>query len=255
MKKIVNPLLFFVFLFCLSCVTTPVTDSSGDLNEAKYTLHYSMGNSRLADNKPTYAMEEFYEAEKYMKTPELYYSMGRACFIMERYELAEEFFGKSLLLDKNFSMSNVGRGNLYVAQGRFEEAIREFEKALDNILFHERESAFFNMALAYIGLGDYDNAIKNLKKSTQFNPGFLPAYFHLGKVYMDLGDYELASDSFQELLKYYPESPEGHLMLGMAYLKMEMNLMAEMEFREVIKLAPDTEFADEAKKYLTGEKR
>ena len=253
MKRTVFLLIIFSCFLALSCVTTHVNDKKIDLDEAKYTLHYNLGTSHMNNKRFTYAMEEFLEAEKYKGTPELYYSMGQSCYLLERYDVSKVYFDKALFLDKDFSMAYVGRGNLYMALNRYEDAIDEFEKALENIIFHEPEAAYFGMALAYIGLNEIENAIKNLKRSIQLNPQFFPSYYQLGNIYMDLGDYDSAADSFQELLKYYPDSPEGHLMLGKTYLKLNNKLMAEMEFKEVIKLAPNTELSKEAMKHLTGE--
>ncbi|MBN1880597.1 MAG: tetratricopeptide repeat protein [Deltaproteobacteria bacterium] len=246
--------LLIVVLVCFGAcmVDVPDPDEAQKLDDAKYLLHYSMGQSRMSSQEYTYAMEDFLEAEKYKKTPELYYAMGETCYMLERFEMALDYFNKSLYLDKDFSSSYIGRGIVFMTLEKYDEAIIEMEKALDNIIFHEPEIAYYYIGNAYLSKGDYDQAIKNFKSAIKVSPKFAMAYFRLSNIYIDLDLYEEASSIMQLFLSYYPKSPEGHLMMGRIYSKMGQTKMAEMEFLEVIKLAPGTDMADEAQRNLTG---
>jgi tetratricopeptide (TPR) repeat protein len=135
---------------------------------------------------------------------------------------------------------------------RYDEAIIEMEKALENIIFHEPEIAYYHIGNIYLAKEDYDQAIQNLKSAIKVSPEFAMAYFRLTNIYMELELYEEASGIMQMFLVKYPKSPEGHLMLGRIYTLLGQNMMAEMEFLEVIKLAPGTDLADEAQRKLTG---
>jgi len=253
MKK--TSILFLVacLVFFGACmVDVPDADEAQKLDDAKYLLHYSMGQSRMSSQQYTYAMEDFLEAEKYKKTPELYYAMGETCYMLERFELALDYFDKSLYLDKDFSSSYIGRGIVYMTMERYDEAIVEMEKALDNIIFHEPEIAYYHIGNAYLAKGEYDQAIKNLKSAIKVSPEFAMAYFRLTNIYIELELYEEAASIMSLFLSHYPSSPEGHLMLGKIYLKQNLPKMAEMEFLQVIQLAPGTDLADEAERNLTG---
>jgi len=253
MKKIrIFSLIAFLVFFGACMVHVPDPDETEKLNEAKYLLHFNMGQSRMTSQKYTYAMEDFLEAEKYKKTPELYYAMGETCYMLERFDLALDYFDKSLYLSKDFSSSYIGRGIVYMTMERYDEAITEMEKALDNIIFHEPEIAYYHIGNAYLAKGDYDQAIKNLKSAIKVSPDFAMAYFRLCNIYIELELLDEASEIIELFLSYYPKSPEGHLMMGRIYKKLNKGKMAEMEFLEVIKLAPDTDLADEAKRNLTG---
>jgi len=254
-----NRIVFFavcIVFSCIifsSCVTTPAEKvPQSEINDAKYTLNYNMGLSRLSSGEPSFSMEDFFEAEKYKKTPELYYAMGRACYNLNRNELALSYFDKALMLDGHFSSAYVGRGIVFMRLDRYQDAIKEFEKSLENILFHEPEMSYYYIGLCYYSLGDVPTAIKNIKISTQLRPKFFLAYFQLGKIYFQLNDLETAEGYFQDMLNYYPESPEGHLLLGKVYLEEGKKVAAEMEFKEVIRLAPDSDFSKDAEKYLSG---
>lgn len=247
--------LVFILVLSFACVTTPKKDKGKegkpeDVKGARYTLHYNTGLSRLMAGKPTYAMVEFLEAEKFKKTPELYYAMGQTCYELKRYTLSLDYFNKALLMDKDYSKAYVGRGIVFITLERYEEAIAELQKSLNNIVFHEPESAYYNIAIAYTKMNNYEKAVANLKTSIELNPEYVPPYIELGRVYQKMGKLDMAVSAFLRLLEHYPKLSEAHYMLGRLYLDQKKYLAAEMEFKEVIRLVPGTSLAREAEKYL-----
>jgi len=251
MKRFI-PITLCILLWICGCATTPPNTTQSDFNEAKYTLHYNQGLNRLTNNEPSYAMEEFLNAEKCKKTADLYFSMGQACYMLRRNELALEYFDKSLLIDGNFSSSHVGKGIVLRDMGRYEDSLAEFKAALDNILFHEPENAYYNIALTYLAMNDREKAITYFKGAISLQPGFLPSYPQLALVYIDLKNYEAAVGVLKTLLTYAPNSPDTHLLLGKTYLKIGNSAAAALEFKEVIRLAPESASAREARIYLMG---
>ncbi|MBN1573923.1 MAG: tetratricopeptide repeat protein [Deltaproteobacteria bacterium] len=249
--------LALILLLSTACVTTPKneTDKEGqpkDIKGARYTLHYNTGLSRLGAGKPTYAMVEFIEAEKYKKTPELYYAMGQTCYELKRYALSLDYFDKTLFMDKDFSKAYVGKGIVLIAMERYDEAIVQLKKSLENIIFHEPESAYYNIAVAYAKMNNYEGAVENLKTAIRLKPEYIPPYLELARIYRKMGRFDLSESVLQEALEQYPELAQAHYMLGIIYLEQKRSLAAKMEFSEVIKLVPDTPLAREAEKYLKG---
>ena len=253
MKKIVL-VVIFIAIMTGGCVTTPSDVTPSEFNEAKYTLHYNQGLNRLTNNEPSFAMEEFLNAEKYKKTADLYFSMGQACYKLKRNELALEYFDKSLMVDRNFSSSNVGKGIVLADMGKYEEALAQFNTALHNILFHEPEMAYYYIGLTYLAMNDKEKAVTNLRTAISLKPEFLLPYFQLALVYNDLKNYEAAIGVLKTLLGYVPDSPDTHLLLGKTYLKLGQPAAAEIEFKEVIRLAPESASGREARIYLMGGK-
>lgn len=253
MKKII-PIILCIFIWIGGCAMTPSDMTTSEFNEARYTLHYNQGLNRLGNNEPSYAMEEFLGAEKYKKTADLYFSMGQACYMLKRNELALAYFDKSLFLDRNFSSSNVGKGIVLRDMGKYDDALAQFNASLDNILFHEPEKAYYNIALTYLAMNDREKAVTYLKSAISLQPEFLPSYFQLALVYSDLKNYEAAVGVLKTLLTYAPNSPDTHLLLGKMYLKLGMSTAAVLEFKDVIRLAPESESGREARVYLMGGK-
>jgi tetratricopeptide (TPR) repeat protein len=251
MKRIV-PVMFCILIWIGGCATTSSDSKVSEFDKANYTLHYNQGLNRLTNNEPSYAMEEFLNAERYNKTPELYFSMGQACYMLKRNELALGYFDKSLLLDKKFSSSNVGKGIVLRDMGKYDEALAQLNAALDNILFHEPENAYYQIALTYLAKNDRENAVTYFKGAIKLRYDFLPPYYQLALVYIDLKNYEAAIGVLETLSGYAPNSPQTHLLLGKTYLKLGRSAAAALEFKEVINLAPESEFAREARTYLMG---
>jgi tetratricopeptide (TPR) repeat protein len=252
--------LIFVLFISLACVTTPTNEKETDgkpkdIKGARYTLHYNTGLSRLGSGKPTYAMVEFLEAEKYKKTPELYYAMGQTCYELKRYSLSLDYFDKALFMNKDFSKAYVGKGIVLIAMERYDDAIVELKKSLDNIVFHEPESAYYNIAVAYARMNNYESAVENLKTAIKLKPTYIPPYIELARIYKKMGRLDLSETVLQEVLEQYPKLAQAHYMLGRIYLEQKRYFAAEMEFKEVIRLVPDTPLAKEAQKHLKGSER
>ncbi len=175
------PIVLCIFIWIGGCATTPSDTTMSEFNDARYTLHYNQGLNRLTNNEPSYAMEAFLNAEKYRKTAELYFSMGQACYMLRRNELALNYFDKSLLLDKNFSSSNVGKGIVLRDMGRYDEALAQFNTSLENILFHEPEKAYYNIALTYLAMNDRENAVKYFKGAISLQARFSSSILSAGR--------------------------------------------------------------------------
>ncbi len=253
-------ILVFTLFLLAACATTPKSETKKevqpkDLKGARYTLHYNTGLSRLGSGKPTYAMVEFLEAEKYKKTPELYYAMGQTCYELKRYSLSLDYFDKALLMNKDFSKAYVGKGIVLIALGSYDKAIAELKNSLENIVFHEPESAYYNIAVAYAKMNNYEGAVENLKTAIKLKPEYIPPYIELARIYRKMGRADLSEGILQEVLEQYPKLAQAHYMLGIIYLEQKRYLAAKMEFSEVTKLVPDTPLAREAEKYLKGLER
>jgi len=70
-----------------------------------------------------------------------------------------------------FQKIRINLGNLYYNQGEYKKAITEWHKAVDKISKDNKEmrgSILKNIALAYIKLGSYNDAIDNFTESVKF---------------------------------------------------------------------------------------
>jgi len=65
---------------------------------------------------------------------------------------------------------------------------------------NEISAANLQLGIAYMNRGAYENALKNLEKALQADPGYSPTYNVLGLLYQQLGDLKKAEENFKRSL-------------------------------------------------------
>ena len=137
-----------------------------------------------------------------------YYSIGLVYDVLGEYEMSAAYYKKSIALDSGNvrSLNNLARiyidvikdfdiaktyleqaikyapqdaeaynlyGNLWILNNDYKLAINYFKKSI--LLDEKYFKNYYDIGLAYWGLKDKDNAIKNVKKSLELNPQFTQA--------------------------------------------------------------------------------
>lgn len=126
-------------------------------------------------------------------------------------KLAEKYLSKVLetkkgLLDKNDIALFNRLGIALRSQGKWQEAIQNYEQALR--ISPEDEGLHYNMGLAFFDGTDKRMAAKCFDKALEKNAGFYKASegvaMNLGTLYCDLHEYEKALPCFESVLKLNP---------------------------------------------------
>jgi intraflagellar transport protein 88 len=97
---------------------------------------------------------------------------------------------------------HVNIGNIHMAQGSFSEALKEYQKALDNLPpggSCARARVQTNIGLAHVRLGAYQEAITSFTNVMETRPSFQAA-FNLLVCFFAMGDTELMLKGFDGLL-------------------------------------------------------
>jgi DNA-binding response OmpR family regulator len=119
--------------------------------------------------------------------------------------------------------SFMARGDLYLKEQRFEQAIKEYEKVLDIL---ESAEVYYNIGYIKTAKGEYDEALAAFRKAVQINQMFAKAYQAMAEVYIKQGNKAMAEKYLQ--------------MAGDIFLEREMHENAESVFNEIMQLNPDT---------------
>ncbi len=64
--------------------------------------------------------------------------------------------------------------------------------------------AWFNLAVSYMQLKRFNDALRTLKKTIELRPNYAVAYYNLAVVYMNLHDNYSARDVYKQLTKIDP---------------------------------------------------
>jgi len=99
--------------------------------------------------------------------------------------------------------------------------------------------AYYNRAHAYTSLGDYQQALKDLDKTIQYNPKYTQAYYIRAIDYIGLGDYQQAVEDLDITIKFDPQSAQTYHIRANVYAKMEDHHEALRDLDKVIEIDPD----------------
>ena len=102
---------------------------------------------------------------------------------------------------------SLANGIELLAEGRLEDARREFQKVL--AVDPRNPVARFNMAAVYHGLGDMQDAQDILRSLVEDNPNNLDARLRLGALYLELGRLTDALHEFEDVIKRGKETAQA----------------------------------------------
>ena len=131
----------------------------------------------------------------------------------------------------------LNKGAKLLAEGRAKQAIALFRKSIaidDKIV-----AAHFDLALAYMQIGDEKSAIESLKKTVKLKPDDFEAFNLLGHLYMNQKMVDLALPCFEKAIKINPMMAEAHYNLGVAYMQKKMFEKALASYKKSLKIFPN----------------
>jgi len=141
-----------------------------------------------------------------------------------------------LFLEKypNSSMALHGIGVILFFEGKYEESIRFLQKAS---LFEEKENfkLYNNLSLSYLGLEDFDNALKSINRSLQLNPNYFEGFTNKAKIYLKIKDKENSIYNFTKALKL-KDNAETYFNRGIAYYEFNDVKNAIIDFNKSTEL-------------------
>ena len=137
--------------------------------------------------------------------------------------------------DNYVARNNYGHGLL--AQGRTEEAIEQYKRALQFKVDYPK--VHFNLGLALYMQGKTDEAIKEYAESLRLDPNHGSANNNLGLILLDQGKYEEAKQHFMTAARSKPNDPAPALNLGLVYFNTGNMEEARKQFTEALRLDPD----------------
>jgi tetratricopeptide (TPR) repeat protein len=215
------------------------------------SYHYQMGLSYLGERNYTSALIDLTEAEKFNpENPEVLYNLGLALVGKKRSDLAEAKFLKAIQLKPGYSVARNDLGVAYLDLKRWDSAILQFKIVKDDLFYDNSENAAINLGLAYLGKGDYPNALKELQSVAAMNPRNPVVHLSLGRVLFAMDKSDQAVSEYTRALKIYPDFGAAHFYLGQVQLKQNRLDAARASFKEAVRLIPENELGLSALGYL-----
>jgi adenylate cyclase len=128
-----------------------------------------------------------------------------SAFLVGDSESEIELVDRAVALNPNLFYAWHSRGQVYRIAGLLEEAVRSFERATRLSPVDPRlHSTFSGMALAFIELGRFDEAVVAGKKAQRQNPSYPPTYRCLASAFAHLGRDAEARETAARVLQLDP---------------------------------------------------
>jgi lipoprotein NlpI len=100
-------------------------------------------------------------------------------------------------------------------------------------------NAYFNRGNAYWSLGNYQQAIADFDRAIEINPKYAGIYYNRGSAYQFLGNYQQAIGDFNKAIEIMPKYVEAYNALGMVHVALGNVMQAIADFDKAIEINPD----------------
>ena len=163
--------------------------------------------------------------------------MGNALKEQGKLEEAIGAFNKALSIKPDFTEAYNNLGNALKEQGRLDEAIEAFNKALS--IKPDHDEGYNNMGIALQEQGKLDEAIEAFNKALSIKPDYAEGYNNMGIALKEQGRLDEAIEAFNKALSIKPDYAEGYNNMGIA-LQDQGNFEDAIEaYNNALSIKPD----------------
>ena len=166
---------------------------------------------------------------------EVYYSLLKKSY--EYWKKNEQIIQKELM------KLNIHKGNLFLLEGKYEQASFKFENALD---YEQNNIDVLNkLGISYFHLHKFGEALKYFENATHFDENNILLLYNIGLVYdilwnnsnLDNNFYKISAIIFYErALTINPNHFESLVSLGLLFYKMEDYNNAKLKLEDAMKI-------------------
>jgi len=141
-----------------------------------------------------------------------YNDRGIAYYKQGQFDQAMADFNKAIELNPIFPQAFLDRGSIYMQQGRIPQAMADFSQAI--AINPKYLEAYNNRSYFYTLTGHLTQALSDLDKIIEINPNYEGAYFNRGNIYFRLNDLDKAIADYTQAITLNPrfEKPYTNLI-------------------------------------------
>jgi len=133
------------------------------------------------------------------------------------YADSETLWQTTIGQNPNSFMAHNNLGNVFLQQGRADDAIAQFQKARE--IQPDQANAYYNLGNALLQKGRLDEAVVQFQTALKIEPGYAKAHNNLANTLLQQGRVDEAIAHFQTALNIQPDFAEAHNNLGNALLR------------------------------------
>ena len=175
---------------------------------------------------------------------------------LKRFKEALRDYNRSLELQQSNSLKNISedvlnnsitrqlysdtlndRGNMLDEIGLHEEAIRDYNSALE--IRPDDPDTFYNRGIALANLKRYEEALKDYNRALELEPDAPDTLCNRGFTFFKLRSYEEALNDYSRLLKLHPDYTAALCRRGLTYAEIERYEEALKDYNRALELEPN----------------
>ncbi len=137
-----------------------------------------------------------------------YASRGEAYSEMGEYDQAILNYNKALEINPRFAEAYYDRGNAYNRKGHLDQAILDYTKAIE--FRPNYAEAYYNRGNAYAKKDQWDQAIIDYNKAIEINENYVEAYVNRGSIYSMKQQFDQAISNFDRAIEINPKYAIAH---------------------------------------------
>lgn len=177
------------------------------------------------------------------RNPLYIYWLGRLDYDARNYASAIDHLQRVTELDPKMMRAYDSLGLCYDYLGKFEEAVKVYDRAVELNRAQPKPSPWphVDLAVSLISLDRLSEAERNLREAIGYEPKLPQAHYQLGRVLEMQAQYEASAESLTQAAALDPAYPEPHYLLGRIYHRLgnERRSKAEMDLFQQLKKASE----------------
>lgn len=248
---------FFVYLILAFMLTGCVTEVSNSVFQKKdpeeaANISIKAGMEYLRAGQYERAQYHMSRALKLNpKSAKAHGSMALLYNVTGEVQLEERHYKKALSNDKDYVAARNNYGAFLYREGRYEEALKQLQKAATYTSYENRSATFVNLGRCAIQLNEFELAERAFKKASRLNNALPAPYLELADLYYlqeKFVEADRSMKAFGEAARHTPRS----LWLGIRIAQLVNDKDAEASHVLALKnLYPDSREFTLYKKYMT----
>ena len=161
-----------------ACATTTAED---EIRKLEARSAYEAGVKNIADGRVSLGLASLRQAAEVEPQNPLYRNaVGAVLLNVGRFPDAQVEFQKAVELDPTYADAFHNLGSAYAEQGKWDEAIGAYKKALAQTIYASPENTYNNLGYAYWALDRRKDAEDAFRAALQLEPKLVPSHFWLG---------------------------------------------------------------------------
>jgi tetratricopeptide (TPR) repeat protein len=131
----------------------------------------------------------------------------------KEYSRAINIYQQLVFLHPQWALPHLCLGQVYLAQGRLNEAEEEFFRAWESD--GGEGEALLGLGMVAYQWGNVEEALDRWREAAALDPGNAEVHYRLGRTYLDRSEFQLAKQELERVVLYDRSHQEAHYYLGL----------------------------------------